>query len=541
KRILFVDTDSRDTPPHGTELLIYKTLLNPDLIRTANDRFNLGLDMKLWKHPERRVRMHYLYLGHNLSRDGLESEGINADQYASFKVTGYEDTEDHSRIGNRSRMGYMEVDSIAPLRAIENRFFLNADNTASAIEKEPYGIWEKYPGVLREGLHEIQYAGLLIGTLEYLAKQGYDVNQEADVYLKGLRQRIEKLLSPKEGGVPVATTSPKARSEARLFDAPLVALTGAEALQIEKMARGNANPDAVRAWFLKQGQAEIEGEKVKFDEREAELMAQLQGMKNVDALMEFISSELPPLLVELFGMTDAMAAGITAQVMVGEAEQPVILKEAGGVRRPGVGKVDVGKIQRATASIYDLIDKIPGSGVPMVVNNGPDAAVVLQALKKIEIPRLIVLYDEHNPVGRGWNDASRIVMKYRFSERKPANALVGDVIKGSDGEPLMAFLTTELGVEQRGILSILAVFASQDNPELKKLVCAAAVLINRLYASASPMEQELMKVDPGMLITKLKDKGIDLLALSARNGVLVMSMEALALEFSAQKDIEKAA
>jgi|GEM_PF-6634077 len=349
------------------------------------------------------------------------------------------------------------------------------------------------------------------------------------------------------GSVPVAPKSsdvgPIARSEARLVASPLVAVTGASAEEIAQMAQ-EANPDAVRAWFLKQGQGGIASEKVKFADQEAVLMAQLQEIKEVDALMGFISAELPQLLMkrfEQYGMTDVMAAEISAQTMVESVEGPVALEETGGVRRPGVGKVDVGKIQRATASIYDLINKMSGSAVPMIVNNGPDSAVVLQALKTIEVPRLIVLYDEHNPVGRGWNDASRIVMKYRFSERKPANALVGDVVKASEGEALMAFLTTELGVEQRGILSILAVFASQDNPELKKLVCAAAVLINRLYASASPMEQELMKVDPGMLITKLKEKGIDLLALSAKNGVLVMSMEALALEFSAQKDIEKAA
>ncbi len=198
-------------------------------------------------------------------------------------------------------------------------------------------------------------------------------------------------------------------------------------------------------------------------------------------------------------------------------------------------------IERITHSIYDLINNMPGSSVSMIVENGPDSAVVLDSLKKIEIPCLYVLYDEKRPVGRGWNDVSPVVMKYRYGVRKPANTLVRDVIKGSDGETLMAFLTMELGIEQNGILSVLANFKSEDNSELKKLVCAAVVLINRIYASASPMDQELMKVNPEMLIAKLKEKGIDLLALSAKNGVLVMNMETLAQEFAAQKDIEKAA
>jgi hypothetical protein len=309
------------------------------------------------------------------------------------------------------------------------------------------------------------------------------------------------------------------------------------------MAR-DTNPDAVRAWFLKQGQAGIADAKMKFADQEAVLMAQLQGYKDADALTGFVAAGLPQLLVKFFepyGMTDVMAAEITAQVALGSVEPAVALKGSGVVRGASVQGVDAEKIQRTTGSIYELIASMPGSAVPMIVNNGPDSALVLSALKKIEIPRLIVLYDEHNPVGRGWNDVSRVVMKYKFSERKPANALVGDVIKGSDGEALMAFLTAELGVEQRGILSILANFRSEDNPELKKLVCAAVILINRIYASASPMEQELMKVNPGMLITKLKEKGIDLLALSVHKGGLVMSMETLAQEFAARTEIEKAA
>jgi hypothetical protein len=204
--------------------------------------------------------------------------------------------------------------------------------------------------------------------------------------------------------------------------------------------------------------------------------------------------------------------------------------------------VDIGKTQRFTSSIYDLIKKMPGSGVSMIVEQNPDSELALDALKKIEkIPRLIVFYDKNNPVGRSWDDVSNIVMKIRMSERKPANVLVRDVVNASEGESLMAFFTKELGVEPHGILSILANFSSEDNPELKKLVCAAVVLINRIYAAASPMDQELMKVDPSMLISKLKEMGIDLLALSAKNGILTMDMEILTQEFAASRAVEKAA
>ncbi|MFH0986273.1 MAG: HEAT repeat domain-containing protein [Candidatus Omnitrophota bacterium] len=334
------------------------------------------------------------------------------------------------------------------------------------------------------------------------------------------------------------------RSEVRIDQNPLEVLTGTPAVQITQMTQ-DSNPDAVQALLLRQGQAGIDSEKTKFGDQETALMAQLQGYKDVAALTEFVSTGLTQLLVKLFepyGMTDAIAAEISMKALIGGAEASPALMKSGDVRRSEVRKIDIKKTQGFTSFIDDLISKMPGSGVSMIVEQGPDSNLELDALRKMEkIPRLVVLYDKNNPVGRGWDDVSNVVMKIRISERKPANVLVRDVVKASESEPFMAFFTRELGVEPHGILSILADFKSKDNPELKKLVCAAVALINRIYAAASPMDQELMKVDPSMLISKLKEKGIDLLALSAKNGVLTMDMEMLTQEFAASRAVEKAA
>jgi cellulose synthase/poly-beta-1,6-N-acetylglucosamine synthase-like glycosyltransferase len=335
-----------------------------------------------------------------------------------------------------------------------------------------------------------------------------------------------------------ATRRGESRSELRLVDAPLVALTGIDAATVLDMMKKGANVDQVRAFLIQQGQLGLTKKKEAPDAAIDRLLKMMEKMDGVDVLEQFISSGLRPQLAgfEPFGDSDLLARKIVAAVMLSRAETGFV-----DIKGAGVRGLDVVKIREITNAIYDEVGKMPGSGVPLIVNNGPDAAFVLKALKKIEVPRLIVLYDDKHPMGRGWNDVSRVVMKYRYSARKPANALVGNVIKSSDGEALMAFLTASLGVEQNGILSILADFTSAANPDLKDLVCAAAVLIHRIYASASPMDQELMKVNPEMLRSELREKGIDLLALSARNGVLVMNMETLAQEFRAQTDIDKAA
>jgi hypothetical protein len=215
--------------------------------------------------------------------------------------------------------------------------------------------------------------------------------------------------------------------------------------------------------------------------------------------------------------------------------------EFANARRPEVRKVDMGEIQRFAKIILDQANKMPGSGVPLIVKQGPDSGLMLDALRKMgKISKLIILYDKDHPVGRGWNDVANVVIKLRTNERKSANALVGDVIKGSEGESLMAFLPEETHVDQPALLKILENFQGADNPELKRLACAAVILINRIFASAPAMDQDLMKVNPGMLISKLKEKGIDL-ELQTKNGFLVMDMEMLALQFSAQKSFEKAA
>jgi hypothetical protein len=404
-------------------------------------------------------------------------------------------------------------------RAVNNSLFMNIVNALLRLKNLKgisHGNFDMY---IRERIKEIPLS-------ERQKRRQVLLRDIEDGFLSAVRiANASRVRTESVGGQKKATLQ---RSEMRFTDAPLVTLPAAAGegdvarIVMDILRKKPANVDVVQAELMKMGQTGRAILDAEFDKSTAEL----ENRFSLDIL--------PRLLVEIFGrfgMTEALAQEITAEATVSGVVDA----------RRSEARVDIGKTQRMTSAIYDVINDMPGTGVPMIVNNGPDAMFVVDSLRKIEIERLYVLYDGNNPVGRGWNDAARVVMKYRFGERKSANALVGDMIKGNDGEALMAFLTAELGVEQRGLLSILANFRSEDNPELKKLVCAAAVLINRIFASASPMDQELMKVNPGMLIAKLKEKGIDLLALSARNGVLVMNMETLAQEFSAQKDIATAA
>ena len=221
-----------------------------------------------------------------------------------------------------------------------------------------------------------------------------------------------------------------------------------------------------------------------------------------------------------------------------------MVKGAGSVdvMRVEVRGLDIGKIQRTTDIIRGLISEMPGVSVPMIVDQGPDSDLLRMELKKIEkISRLVVLFSEKDNPGRGWRDVTDVFMPLRVTERMPANKLVREVINQNTELTFMSFLTALRGVDPKGMLAIEANFRSQDNPELKKLVCAAVVLINRIFASADAMDQEMMKLNPGILIKKLNENGIDLQAFRVEKGVLVMSMEKLAQQFANREEVEKAA
>jgi hypothetical protein len=186
---LFVDTDSRING-FGTEMLIYKTLLDPRLIAEANQRFNLGLDMDFWQHPEEHVQVHYIFLDNLKGMDAyFEIERVSPADYLRLNVTEYT-SQRFDEVG----WIWQSIDQITKVNAIEDRLNLNSDGTVSVVGKEVYGPSKtRFNDYQRRSLHEMQYAGLVMGTLEYLKSQGKDVDQEADAYLSGLQRRLEEI------------------------------------------------------------------------------------------------------------------------------------------------------------------------------------------------------------------------------------------------------------------------------------------------------------------------------------------------------------
>ena len=334
------------------------------------------------------------------------------------------------------------------------------------------------------------------------------------------------------------------RSEARAENQSEFQMGGLEVKvnpsEIAEKATTADGIEAVRSEIRKQGQSELRRIETEFKEDAASFLKKIREKSDmigfmVDPGYEAFLEEQFGDLVRIMDFQELNGRMLNAVVMQATATR------SGNTRRSEVRSMDMGEIQRFTKAILDQANKMPGAGVPLIVKQGPDSGLMLDALRATgKIPKLIILYDKDHPVGRGWNDVADVVIKLRTNERKSAKALVGDVIRGSDGESLMAFLPEETHVDQPALLKILENFQGADNPELKRLACDAVILINRIFASAPAMDQDLMKVNPGMLISKLKEKGIDL-ALQTKNGFLVMDMEMLALQFSAQKSFEKAA
>ena len=362
-------------------------------------------------------------------------------------------------------------------------------------------------------------------------------------FIQGINQqeatRDEKT---KAGALDVRRTESRTQAEVRseLRKNPFGELTRVTPQQIVDMA-ANANPESLREKFRKRGQAAIPNfEKVLGLEVDS-LLTKLES-DPIEEVLRLISSEesLDTILREygLGDFGDVAELGkhiVTLAVVDGDGKESAVF-QVNGARG-----LDVERVRALTALIVNKTRELRGVGVPLLVEHGPDASFLTAAMKGENIPRLYVFYDAQNPIGRGgYNDMSPAVMKIRVDGRKSFEQLVGDVIKSESGEMPMAFWTRSQKFDSLGILTLMADFTSEANPDLKRLVCAAAGLIHEIYATATPMDQEMMKVDSRMLIRRLKAMGIDL-KLASRKGVFVMNMADLEAEFAGRGEIEKAA
>jgi len=179
-RLIFIDTDSRMTQVVGTELAVYKTLLSEAVIRQANSMF--GLNLKAWNvGGGQEAEMLYVYLDSpkRIWLDAwLKGQGISPDDYFSrmrvnaMKVSG-------SPIGPS-----MVIDHMTKLESINAKFILNQEGMATVQIHPPYQ--QRYRGEELLICHHLEYACLIMETLNVLESFGFDVSKEEEAYIEKL-------------------------------------------------------------------------------------------------------------------------------------------------------------------------------------------------------------------------------------------------------------------------------------------------------------------------------------------------------------------
>jgi len=158
----------------GTELAVYKTLLSEAVIRQANSMF--GLNLKAWNvGGGQEAEMLYVYLDSpkRIWLDAwLKGQGISPDDYFSrmrvnaMKVSG-------SPIGPS-----MVIDHMTKLESINAKFILNQEGMATVQIHPPYQ--QRYRGEELLICHHLEYACLIMETLNVLESFGFDVSKEED-------------------------------------------------------------------------------------------------------------------------------------------------------------------------------------------------------------------------------------------------------------------------------------------------------------------------------------------------------------------------
>lgn len=182
KRIIFVDTDSRINEI-GTEVLIYKTLLNVEAINAANipgvQPWNAG--------GENSAEIFYMTLGamddYDLRRN-LNKYDISLEDYRRMGVdNAYVDYP----YGDNDL--WFKIDTMAKCANISDVF----TEDGSFVDVPVYGT--DFSKNERFIMQSVQYAGLVMQTLNVLEALGFDVKGYEDRYMGELSRRFKKRFS----------------------------------------------------------------------------------------------------------------------------------------------------------------------------------------------------------------------------------------------------------------------------------------------------------------------------------------------------------
>ncbi len=188
KHLLIVDTDA-GIVEIGTAAIFAKTLLDNDVLQTANQRFGLNIKPFNEVGGENTLDFSYLYSAYVASpakrEIHIKAEKISGQIDAKLRIEGYNDnTSDIDQAIRISNLWY-PVDSFVKTANISDRFSLDQEGrsqvTFLAPNKQPYDNLK-----ILNLLRTVEDIGLLIGTLNVMSAKGFYVAEQADQLVERL-------------------------------------------------------------------------------------------------------------------------------------------------------------------------------------------------------------------------------------------------------------------------------------------------------------------------------------------------------------------
>ncbi len=183
--LVFVDTDTRQGSWGGTEILIYRTLMNSKTVQRANELF--GHDFPVWNTSggQHQLQMMYMLIGE------MPIETEIRHHYTGIPGYSIEDYEQRLQPIQSAHLKVQRhwgtVDNFLKIQAAEDHFTFQNHQVNLAM-KAPYD--QPYQGDELLIRHFAERAALLLGVFLELHSRGINVDADLEQYFNSLREEI---------------------------------------------------------------------------------------------------------------------------------------------------------------------------------------------------------------------------------------------------------------------------------------------------------------------------------------------------------------
>lgn len=194
QKLLFVDTDTGFSDL-GTALIFTKTLLDPDVIKKANEKFGLSIQPFNESPDGNTLEIMYMFSDYNVSPQKwarhIRQDKISPAVEQKLQIKGYNSKEGTS-LTNYISWTWNQLDLFVKTASVFDRFSLNSrTGRVSVRRKEPYN--QAYLDLDKlKAARALQDAGLLKGVLDVMQTRGYDVAAEFEKLMRDLQGTLSQ-------------------------------------------------------------------------------------------------------------------------------------------------------------------------------------------------------------------------------------------------------------------------------------------------------------------------------------------------------------